>query len=206
MQSVQLYLLTSSDQCARGLEWTVAEALAGGVQAIQLREKGRADREVLSLAQSVRRLTRDSGALFIMNDRPDLARLAAADGVHLGQTDLALHDARRIVGPNATIGISTHCIEQARQAVLDGASYIGVGPVFPSATKSFDRFAGLDLVRQVSCEIRLPSFAIGGISSDRLNDVIQAGARRIAVSAAICQAADPRAAATALRQRLTATR
>jgi thiamine-phosphate pyrophosphorylase len=184
------------------VEWTVREALAGGAQVIQLRAKQMPDGELVALARRVRRWTRDVGALFIMNDRPDLARLGDADGVHVGQGELSVADARRIVGPHALVGISTHSIEQARQAVLDGANYIGVGPVFPSRTKQFCSFPGTDLVRQVHAEIRLPAFAIGGIDLDRLAAVLAAGARRVAVSAAVAGVEDPRAAAAVFRKRL----
>jgi thiamine-phosphate pyrophosphorylase len=140
-----------------------------------------------------------------MNDRPDLARLADADGVHVGQDELSVQDARRIVGPRALVGVSTHSIEQARQAVLDGASYIGVGPTFPSQTKSFQEIPGLEFVRQVHAEIHLPAFVIGGVTRDRIDSVAAAGARRVAVSAAVCNAEDPREAAAALRERLNRT-
>jgi thiamine-phosphate pyrophosphorylase len=99
---------------------------------------------------------------------------------------------------------STHSIEQARQAVLDGADYLGVGPTFPSGTKSFAAFPGLEFVRQIAAEIRLPAFAIGGITASNVGEVVQAGLRRVAVSGAIVQAADPAAAAIALRQQLEA--
>jgi thiamine-phosphate pyrophosphorylase len=199
LDGVVLYVLVSSDRCPGGLEWTVRESLAGGAQAIQLREKSLADRELIALAHRVRRWTRETGALFIMNDRTDIARLVDADGVHVGQDELSVKDARRIVGPRALVGVSTHSIEQARQAALDGANYIGVGPTFPSVTKSFDSFPGLELVRQVHAEIRLPTFVIGGVTADHLEDVLAAGASRVAVSAAICASADPRSAAQLFR-------
>ena len=108
-------------------------------------------------------------------------------------------EARRILGPNALIGVSTHDIEQVRQAVLDGASYLGVGPTFPSRTKQFGELAGLDFVRAAAAETTLPAFAIGGVNLDTVGAAAAAGARRAAVSEAICRAADPRAAAAALR-------
>jgi len=137
-----------------------------------------------------------------MNDRPDLAVLARADGVHVGQEELSVKDARTMVGPEALIGVSTHSIEQARQAVLDGANYLGVGPVFPSGTKHFDRFPGVELLRAVTAEIRLPVFAIGGIGLNNLAEVLQTGIRRIAVSGAVLNAPDPAATARGLAQRL----
>ena len=149
----------------------------------------------------MRQLTAGTSTLLIINDRPDLAALVAADGVHLGQEDLSVHDARAIVGPAALVGVSTHSLEQARQAVLDGANYLGVGPTFPSTTKSFAAFTGLELLRAVGQEIRLPSFAIGGITPANLPDVQAAGFSRVAVSGAIAAAADPaEATQTLLRQ------
>src|SRR5207249_3555462 len=101
---------------------------AGGTTMFQLREKNLTDQALLERARSVRRWTRQAGALFLVNDRPDIARLAEADGVHLGQDDLSVKDARRIVGPDLLIGVSTHDLDQVRRAILDGASYLGIGP------------------------------------------------------------------------------
>jgi thiamine-phosphate pyrophosphorylase len=204
LADVRLYVLVSGASCAHSLEWTIREAAAGGAQAFQLREKGLDDRSLLERARQVRRWTRDAGVLFIMNDRPDLARLAEADGVHVGQDELPVKEVRRIVGPEALIGVSTHDLTQLRRAVLDGASYVGVGPTFPSATKEFAGFPGLELVRAAVAETSLPAFAIGGINVANLREVVTAGARRVAVSGAICQAEDPRAAAVAMRQMLDA--
>ena len=150
-------------------------------------------------ARNVRRWTRETRTLFILNDRPDIARLVEADGVHLGQDDMSVHDARRILGPGPFIGVSTHTPEQIRQAVLDGASYIGVGPVFPSATKNFTRLAGREFVRQAAEMTTLPAFAIGGIDLESIVRVVAAGAKRVAVSAVVCPAEDPAVAAAGLR-------
>src|SRR5437763_2496418 len=124
------------------LTWIVGEALAGGADVIELREKGLDDREWLHRAREVRILTAAARARLILNDRPDLARLAGADGVHLGQDDVTVRDARRVVGPSAIIGVSTHDRTQVDRAVLEGAGYLGVGPVFTSATKDFAGLAG----------------------------------------------------------------
>ena len=129
--------------------------------------------------------------MFVMNDRPDLAALARADGVHVGQEELSVKDARTIVGPKALVGVSTHSIEQARQAVLDGANYIGVGPTFPSGSKQFEHFPGVNLLKAVAAEIRLPAFAIGGITQENLPRVLTTGIARIAVAGAVTTAADP---------------
>jgi thiamine-phosphate pyrophosphorylase len=141
-----------------------------------------------------------------MNDRPDLAVLADADGVHVGQDELGVRDARRIVGPARLVGVSTHNLEQVEQAVLDGADYIGVGPVFPSGTKSFADFPGLDFVRKATAATRLPAFAIGGITENNVAAVRAAGAERIAVSGALCGAEDPAAAARGLRSAVLESR
>jgi thiamine-phosphate pyrophosphorylase len=200
--TARLMVLLTGAHCTASLDWTVAEAAAGGATVFQLREKSLTDAEFLERARRVRRRTRDAGALFIVNDRPDVARLAEADGVHLGQDDLPVKEARRVVGPGMLIGVSTHNLEQLRRAVLDGASYIGVGPTFPSGTKSFDHFAGLEFVRQAAAETSLPAFAIGGVNADTIAAAASAGAKRVAVSQAICRAADPRAAAAALLRQL----
>jgi thiamine-phosphate pyrophosphorylase len=198
LAEARLYVLLSGSGCAAALDWTIAEAAAGGAAIIQLREKELSDRELIDRARRVRQWTRRAGVLFIVNDRPDVARLAEADGVHLGQDDLGVQEARRIVGPDALIGISTHNLDQVRQAVLDGASYIGVGPTFRSGTKDFADLAGLDFVRQAVGETSLPAFVLGGVNLQTIDQAVQAGARRVAVSQAVAQAEDPRATAAAL--------
>jgi thiamine-phosphate pyrophosphorylase len=198
----QLYVLLTRSQCAGTLDWTIAEAARGGATVFQLREKNLPDRELLDLARRVRQWTRAAGALFIVNDRPDVARLCEADGVHVGQDDASAKDARRIVGPHALVGVSTHTLEQVRAAVLDGADYIGIGPTFPSKTKAFDEFPGLAFVREACAETALPAFALGGISAQNVAQVVAAGARRVAVSAAVCGAPDPEQAARLLRAAL----
>jgi thiamine-phosphate pyrophosphorylase len=132
--------------------------------------------------------------LLIVNDRPDIAVLSRADGVHLGQDELTVHDARQIVGPDMLVGVSTHNLDQARQAVLDGASYLGCGPTFPSGTKEFDDFPGLDFLRQVAAEIALPAFAIGGITRENLPQVLATGFTRVAIGGAIATNQEPTSA------------
>jgi len=194
----QLYLLATESACPHGLGPAVRGALAGGVGIVQLREKDLPERRLIELGRRVREWTREANALYIMNDRADLAVVTDADGVHVGQDELSVKDARRIVGHQRLVGVSTHTIEQARRAVLDGADYIGVGPVFPSSTKAFESLAGLEFVREVAAEISLPWFAIGGINADNVNLVVESGGKRIAVSGAILGAKDPEAAAREL--------
>jgi thiamine-phosphate pyrophosphorylase len=202
LSAARLYVLLTGSQCRASLDWTIERAAAGGADVIQLREKGLSDRELVARARDVREWTRRAGVLFVVNDRPDVARLVGADGVHLGQDDLPVKDARRVVGPDALIGVSTHTLDQVRRAVLDGADYLGVGPVFPSRTKPFDHFPGLDFVREAAAETSLPAFALGGIAPDNVGRVAAAGARRVAVGAAVAAADDPEAAARLLREGL----
>ena len=170
--------------------------ISAGVHVIQLRDKQADDSTLLSRAKLLRSLLRNSASqlpLFIMNDRPDLALLAQADGVHVGQEELSVYEVRQIVGPKLLIGVSTHNLAQAQQAVLDGANYLGCGPIFPSETKSFDTFPGLDFLHQVAAEISLPAFAIGGINRVNLPSVLATGFTRIALSGALTAAEDPAA-------------
>ena len=167
------------------------QLISAGVDMIQLRDKKLEDASLLERARLIRNLTAGSSTLFFVNDRPDIARLSRADGVHLGQSDMCLHDARQIVGAEGLIGKSTHSLEQALQAVGDGANYIGVGPVFPSTTKNFTTFPGLALLRSVALKIRLPVFAIGGIDQNNLPQVLGTGCSRVAVSGAVLHSDDP---------------
>jgi thiamine-phosphate pyrophosphorylase len=202
LENAWLYVLLTGATCAGALDWTIRQAAEGGADVFQLREKTLSDRELLARARNVRRWTRETGTLFIVNDRPDIARLVEADGVHLGQEDMSVKAARQILGPGPLIGVSTHTPEQVRRAVLDGASYVGVGPTFPSATKDFNQLAGLEFVRQATATTTLPAFVIGGVSADNIGDAVAAGATRVAVSAVVCQADDPAPIAARLRSAL----
>jgi thiamine-phosphate pyrophosphorylase len=201
LAGARLYALVTESACRASLVGTVRELAEGGVDVIQLREKGTADRTILAKARAIREITRRFGVVFILNDRPDLARLAEADGVHLGQEDLSVADARRILGPDSLIGVSTHSLEHLRIAVRDGANYVGIGPTFASSTKTFAEFPGIAYVRESAQATSLPAFAIGGITLDNVDAVLAAGATRIAVSAALCAAEDPRRAAQMFRRK-----
>ncbi len=186
------------------LTWVVGEAVAGGADVIQYREKGLSDRELLRRAREIRIVTAQARVPLILNDRADLARLARCDGVQLGQEDITVRDARRIVGPTAHVGVSTHNHDQLESAILAAASYLGVGPVFPSPTKEFSEpeLAGLSFVSVAAERTTLPWFAIGGINEENIDRVLGAGATRIAVSSAVIRAASPRRAAARLKARL----
>jgi thiamine-phosphate pyrophosphorylase len=198
LATAKLYVLLDGRSSAEQFQQLAEQLITAGVHILQLREKNLDDRQLLDRARLLRGLTAGTGTLFIMNDRPDLAALAHADGVHVGQAEISVKDARSIVGPTVLIGVSTHSIGQVRQAVLDGANYLGVGPTFPSGTKQFARFPGLELLKAVAAEIRLPAFAIGGITRENLDEVLQTGFTRIAVRQAVVAAPDPAAAAREL--------
>ncbi len=200
----QLMVLVGGLPTLGDLEWVVSEAIAGGADVIQLREKGLGDREFLSRARDVRIMTARAGVVLIVNDRPDLALLARADGVHLGQDDITMRDARRVLGPTAVVGISTHARDQLDAALLEGAGYLGVGPVFPSPTKEFSEpeLAGLAFVEHAAQTTTRPWFAIGGITEDNLDRVLAAGATRVAVSSAVIRSDRPRRAVERMKARL----
>ena len=198
LRKSRLYVLADGRSDAGEFERLVVGLVESRVDVVQLRDKRMPDRQLIGRALLLREITRGTDTLFVMNDRPDLALLADADGVHVGQDELTVEDVRRIVGPARLIGVSTHSIEQARQAVLDGADYLGCGPTFPSSTKDFAQFAGLEFLKQVAVELTVPAFAIGGVCIEKLPEVLETGFRRIAVSAAITQSADPRESARRL--------
>jgi thiamine-phosphate pyrophosphorylase len=179
---------------------TVEAALRGGADIFQLRDKHAPDDALMRAAETVRGLCDEHDALFVMNDRPDLALAAGADGVHLGQDDMDLGEARAIVGPDLLIGRSTH--SPAQIDAVAGADYIGVGPVHATPTKLGRPAVGLELVSYAVAHARVPFFAIGGIDAANLPEVVAAGATRAAVVRAISEAADPEPAARALRAAL----
>lgn len=205
-ENVRLYVLLDGRASLDDFRALACELAAAGVDALQLRDKQLDDRALLQRAAALREITADTDIAFIMNDRPDLAVLAAADGVHVGQDDLSVRDVRKIVGVDMLVGVSTHNIDQARRAVIDGASYIGVGPTFPSGTKQFPEFAGLEFIRQVAAEISLPAFAIGGIDAGNAPQVLDAGLSRLAVSGAVLNSRSPALACRELARLLAPSR
>lgn len=204
LEEARLYLLVTDSLCVQPIGKVVKEACAAGVDIVQLREKSMPDARLRELAGYVRAWTAAAGALFIVNDRPDIASLVGADGVHLGQEDLSIAEARRIIGGDKIVGVSTHNVDQLNRAVLEGADYLGVGPVFPSTTKQFDAFAGLEYVREAAGRTSIPWFGIGGINGDNLQMFREAGGKRIAVSSAICNSQNISDTARRLRGALEA--
>jgi thiamine-phosphate pyrophosphorylase len=191
----RLYVLIDGRGSSEAFATLANELVLAGVDVLQLRDKQLDDRGLLARGRQLREiidgLVADRRPLFIMNDRPDLALLAGADGVHVGQEELPVSEVRKLVGTKLQIGVSTHNIEQARAAVLAGADYLGCGPTFPSGTKQFESFPGLAFLREVAAEISLPAFAIGGITLAKLQEVVETGFSRVAVSGAISTAKKP---------------
>jgi len=210
LERSRLYLVCEAGADPAALERLLEAALAGGVDLIQLRDKDAGDERLLAAAPVFRAAADRHGALYLINDRPDLVAACAADGVHVGQDDAPVAEARRLAGPDALVGLSTHSPEQLR-AAGDAAGdarpdYISVGPVWETPTKPGRPAAGIGYVERAAAEAELPWFAIGGIGPDNLAAVAAAGAERVVVVRAIRDADDPEAAAAALADGLRTDR
>ncbi len=203
---LRLYLVTGIPQGGLDPLLDLAErAIQGGVTVIQLREKEEETRKIVQCARALKDLLKTRGVPLVINDRADIARVAGADGLHLGQEDLPVCEAREIVGAKLFIGLSTHNEEQATGAQHSGADYIGVGPVFQTATKENpEPVIGVEVLRRIVEHSVLPCVAIGGITEENIDSVIQASPAGIAVSAAIAVADDPQKAARELSVKLGA--
>ncbi|MGI8728790.1 MAG: thiamine phosphate synthase [Solirubrobacteraceae bacterium] len=201
LHHARLYLVCDLRPGRRALEDVLAPALAGGVDIVQLRDKEASRDELLAAAAVARRLCDETGALLILNDHPDLVAEAGADGCHVGQDDIDIPEARALAGDGAIVGQSTHFPDEIDAAAA--ADYIGVGPVHATPTKPGRSAVGVELVRFAAAHAAVAFFAIGGIDAANVADVVAAGASRIAVVRAICEAADPQTAAGELRAAVT---
>jgi thiamine-phosphate pyrophosphorylase len=201
---VRLYVLLTESLCRTSWLAAAEAAIAGGADCIQLREKNLESGEFLKRARQLVEICRRGGCLCIINDRPDIAILSGADGVHVGQGDLPAVEVRKLTGSDFIIGVSTHNVAQAQQAVLDGADYIGIGPVFPSSTKPRDFLVGLDGAREVARAVKIPAVAIAGITPANVDEVLTTDVSAVAVSAAIFDCDDVKATTQRLKARLAA--
>ncbi|HEV7163107.1 MAG TPA: thiamine phosphate synthase [Solirubrobacteraceae bacterium] len=204
LAAARLYLVCSSAPGGDELPDLLRGAAAGGVEVVQLRDKHLGDEELAAVANAARALCERLDLLLIVNDRPLVAREADADGVHVGQDDMAAAEVRELVGPDMLIGLSTHApeeIDAVDPAVVD---YIGVGPIHETPTKEGRPAVGLELIRYAAANAPMPFFAIGGLNDENLDEALQAGAERVCVLRAIADAADPEAAAKSIRARLDA--
>ena len=189
-----LYVILDREAArGRALPDLLDAVLAGGARLVQLRDKTLSMADLLPMARALRARCRAAEALFIVNDRADLALAVDADGLHVGQDDLPAAAARRILPPPMLLGVSTHDPAQARQAVADGADYVAVGSMFPTATKAGFQLVGPELLRRVRSDVPGPLVAIGGITEANVAEVMAAGADAAAVISAVCGAPDPQA-------------
>ena len=186
------------------VERLLASAIAGGVDVVQLREKTASEEELLAHAATFRRECSRLGALLFVNDNPEVALRAGADGVHVGQQDMPVEEVRELVGEELLIGLSTHSPAEIDAVDASLVDYIGVGPVHATPTKPGRPAVGVELIRYAAAHAPVPFFAIGGLDAGNLDEALAAGASRACVLRALADARDPRAAARALRERLEA--
>jgi thiamine-phosphate pyrophosphorylase len=176
----------------RELPAVIADALRGGVRAVQLREKDLTGRQLFDLAAELRKSTREYGAKLLINDRIDVAMAVGADGVHLGKTSLPVVIARRIWGDGLVIGYSAHSLEEAQKAERDGADFVTFGPIYATASKAaYGDPLGLVLLAETARSLTIPVFALGGVKKSSVTEVMSAGARGVALISAIISAQDP---------------
>ena len=197
-----LYLILDQRYAKRDIVSIAAEAIEGGVDVIQYREKVLSTRDALNIAKRLRDLTEKCGGIFIVNDDPALALAVDADGVHLGQGDIPVNIARKILGKGKIIGLSTHSIEDAAGAVSLGVDYIGFGPIFPSKTKMVASPLGINAIGAIRDTVPLPIIAIGGIDQSNVKDVIKGGADGAAVISSILSATDIKEAVSEFKKRI----
>jgi thiamine-phosphate pyrophosphorylase len=198
LQATRVYFVCEALPHGEDPEALLNAAMGRGVLMVELRDRGQPKRVIERSGRTFRRLANTYSALFMVNDDPYLALELGADGVHVGQDDMAPAEARRIMGPNAIIGLSTHSREQIEAAHAEPIDYISVGPIWETPTKQGRPATGLELIETAAEIATLPSFAIGGIDPGNVEQVVAAGAQRLCVVRAIRDAPDPRAATEAL--------
>lgn len=189
-------------QKGRGHLEVLAQALEGGADAVQLRDKNASREALIAVGKTLKALCMKWGALFIVNDRLDVAEALEADGVHIGQSDLPVATVRSLLGEKMLLGVSTHSLDQAVSAEAGGADYIGVGPIFPTPTKPDYPPVGCQLISQVRGRVHIPFVAIGGIDLSTVDKVLGAGADSVAVVRAVVAQEDARQAARCLKEKL----
>ena len=203
LERIQLYVIIDPKLSLNpNLDEVVSSALEGGAQMIQFRDKESSDEEFLVLAQRIKKITEKKKNLFIINDRVNIAKSIDADGVHLGQDDMPLKEARGILGQEKIIGISTSNLEEALEAEKQGADYVGLGPIFQTGSKEIKGTIGTEMLKLVLGRVKIPVFPIGGINLSNIDQVVQAGSRRIAVISAVIAQKEVKKAAWELLERL----
>jgi thiamine-phosphate pyrophosphorylase len=202
LNNIKIYGLLGAEQLTPTFLDTLDSLLENGLDMVQLRIKNITDNKLLNYAFELKTLTAQNGKILIINDRPDIAKIVDADGVHLGQDDLPIKEAKSIIGRNKIIGISTHNKDQLRIAIDNGADYIGVGPVFNSKTKTFSKLAGLEFIQESSSICTVPWFAIGGIDTQNISQLVKHGVKQIAISNSLFNAENPLKTLKLLREAL----
>lgn len=203
LSKIQLYVIADKKICGdRDVEDVVRQAIEGGAQMIQYRDKHSGDADFLSIASKLKAVCKESGVPFIVNDRADIAREVNADGVHLGQKDLSIKEARKILGPAGIIGKSASTIHQARKAEEEGADYLGIGPIFGTLSKEIVEPIGLSIVPEARDSLKIPFYLIGGITTDNLDQIVEAGRSRIVVISAVVLSDDVKSATADLLKKL----
>jgi thiamine-phosphate pyrophosphorylase len=202
LAAARLYLVCGAFPEKHDLPDLIRAAAAGGMDVFQLREKHLPDDELAAVANATRALCERLGVLFVVNDRPTVALEVGADGVHVGQDDMAVTDVREMVGPDLLVGLSTHAPTEIDAVNASLVDYIGVGPIHATPTKPGRPAVGLELVRYAAANSRVPFFAIGGLDASNISDTLDAGASRLCVLRAIADAAEPERSARALREML----
>ncbi len=203
----RLYVILDAGMLTEPSGETAQKLMDAGVKLLQYRAKNAAARELWAESRSIAEAARRANCTFIVNDRPDVAYLAGADGVHVGQEDLDVEQTRKVVGPDRWVGVSTHSLEQFRNAAASSADYIAVGPIFQTSSKANpDPVVGTELLRRGRVLTEKPIVAIGGITLERATDVLAAGADSVAVISDILKAKDPAGMAREFIRRLDAVK
>jgi len=204
LRDFRLYVILDVDIAGPGgdIVEIARKTISAGADILQLRAKSCSDRRILKIGRAIKNLVRKSKVLFVLNDRADLARIIDADGLHLGREDLPVKDARNILDNNKIIGLSTHSVEEAKEAERQKADYIAIGPIFPTATKPQSIALTPGIITKIKDKVKIPFVAVGGINLDNLDQVKAGGAQRVAVCRAIITAKDVFAVTKEFRQRL----
>ncbi len=199
---VTLYGITSAEMAADKIVTQTKKALAGGVDAVQLRTHGVSDRDLYALGKKIKDLCSNAGALFIVDNRADLAVALDADGIHVGHTDLPIDVVRHMLGHRKIVGMSTHSLPEALAAQRAGADYVSCGPIWRTPTKPIYDAVGLNMVGLYKAALKVPFVAIGGVDETNIDQVLAAGAKCVAVVRALFEASDPEAMAKLLKGRI----
>lgn len=196
----ELYCIVTEQKPDMSVEDMVSQACDGGAQVVQFRYKNIVTEDVVRQAKNLKNICKKKDVIFIINDYPELARDADADGVHIGQDDMPIDQVRHVIGPGKLIGLSTHSYAQAMKGRLQGADYLGFGPIFSTPTKPEYNALGMNDISVVNKKVDVPIFVIGGINTDNVESVIMAGAERVAVLRSVFAADDIACAAAAMRE------